>query len=131
MTNTDQIFGFFHKNFGLTPNRGQEAALKALAGFVSPENKSDCFILTGPASSGKTFLLRSLISWFNEQDISFSLAAPTGRAAQIAGKMTQTHATTLHSPLFKVNVQEDPRQIIVLILKTKTDDKQKYNTSQQ
>jgi exodeoxyribonuclease-5 len=111
MTATDQILAHFASNLGLTPNQGQADALKALAGFVAPDNTGTCFILTGPAGSGKTSLLRSLISWFVDCDIDFSLSAPTGRAAQIAGKKTQTHASTLHSLLFKVHVQDDPLQI--------------------
>ncbi|MBL7112185.1 MAG: AAA family ATPase [Bacteroidales bacterium] len=111
MTTTNQIFGHFLTSFGYTPNPGQESALKSLGGFVSPDNQSTCFILTGPAGSGKTSLLLSLISWFNKQEIDFYLAAPTGRAAQIAGKKTQTYANTLHSLLFKVHVQEEPLQI--------------------
>jgi len=111
MTAIDQTFGHFVSNLGLTPNQGQSDALKALAGFVTPGNSDTCFVLTGPAGSGKTSLLRSLICWFTDHDIDFSLAAPTGRAAQIAGKKTQTYATTLHSLLFKVHVQDDPLQI--------------------
>lgn len=111
MTTTNQIFGQFISSLGLTPNQGQTDALQALASFVAPGNNDSCFILTGPAGSGKTSLLRSLIAWFNSSDIDFSLAAPTGRAAQIAGRKTQTHAVTLHSLLFKVYVQDDPLQI--------------------
>ena len=111
MTTQNQTANFFISHFGLTPNQGQKAALEALAGFVQPENTSNCFILSGPAGSGKTSLLRSVISWLNENDLDFSLSAPTGRAAQIAGKKTQTVATTLHRLLFTIQVQDDPLQV--------------------
>jgi exodeoxyribonuclease-5 len=111
MTASNQISQFFFSHFGFTPNSGQKSALNALAGFVAPENTSTCFILTGPAGSGKTSLLRSLIEWFDKNETFYSLAAPTGRAAQIAGKRTQAHATTLHSLLFKVQVQDNPLQV--------------------
>jgi len=111
MTATNQIFDHFISHFGFTPNQGQLEVLRSLATFVDPANDNNVFVLTGPAGSGKTSLLRSLISWFNDQDISFSLAAPTGRAAQIAGKKTCAHAVTLHSMLFRPQVKDDPLQI--------------------
>ncbi len=111
MTTLNQTTGFFLSHFGLTPNAGQREALEALAQFIQPENTETCFILTGPAGSGKTSLLRSVIAWFEDRDLGFSLAAPTGRAAQIAGKKAGCGAITMHRLLYTITVNDDPLQV--------------------
>lgn len=111
MTTSNQTNVFFLSHFGLTPNNGQQTALEALSNFVQPDNPETCFILTGPAGSGKTSLLRAVIAWFEEHDLGYSLSAPTGRAAQIAGKKAGCHATTMHRMLFTISVNDDPLQV--------------------
>jgi len=114
MTATNHIYDHFVTHFGFTPNPGQVLALQSLADFVNPNNPATCFILTGPAGSGKTSLIRSLISWFDSSDLGYHLAAPTGRAAQIAGKKSNTYATTLHHLLYRVQVEEDPLRVLFI-----------------
>jgi exodeoxyribonuclease-5 len=107
----NQTTGFFLSQFGMNPNAGQRAAFESLAQFVDPQNPDTCFILTGPAGSGKTSLLRSVIAWMEDRELDFSLTAPTGRAAQIAGKKAGCSATTMHRLLFTISVNDDPLQV--------------------
>lgn len=111
MTKTNHIHEQLLSGFRLSPNPGQGEALAALAAFLTDPGQHDGFILTGAAGSGKTSVIRSLIHYFYQSGIDFSLAAPTGRAAQLAGKKANAPATTLHSLVFKVTVEDDPPMV--------------------
>ena len=53
-------------------------------------------ILTGGPGTGKTTIVRGLISIFDSLDMKVSLAAPTGRAAKRMSEATQAEAKTIH-----------------------------------
>jgi len=54
------------------------------------------YILTGGPGTGKTTIIRAIIKIFNTLGLSFSLAAPTGRAAKRMTESTQYEARTIH-----------------------------------
>ena len=60
--------------------------------FECFKNGESLFI-TGPAGSGKTFLIRTLYEWCNENNKSIQVCALTGCAAVLL----QTKAKTIHS----------------------------------
>lgn len=55
-------------------------------------------ILTGGPGTGKTTTLRAIITILEQQGLEFSLAAPTGRAAQRMSDLTGCEAKTLPPP---------------------------------
>jgi len=75
----------------------REAILQALQHKV--------LIITGGPGTGKTTLLVSLLALFRAADVSFALAAPTGRAAKRMGEMAGEEAKTIHRLL-----EYNPRQ---------------------
>jgi len=111
MTNTPQILDTLTASLEFVPNSDQVQALRCLSDFIDTSNNEQFFILTGPAGSGKTSLLKALVSYFENTDAGFYLASPTGRSAQILGKKTNSYATTLHSLLFKPEVDENSMRI--------------------
>lgn len=58
--------------------------------------QSPVFVLTGGPGVGKTTLIKILVRLFKKQNISFALAAPTGRAAKRISESTGHTAKTLH-----------------------------------
>jgi exodeoxyribonuclease V alpha subunit len=54
------------------------------------------FLLTGGPGTGKTTILQVIVSYFRENSLAVSLAAPTGRAAQRMGSVAGLTAKTLH-----------------------------------
>ncbi len=72
----------------LLEDKQQKAILQALQHKVS--------IITGGPGTGKTTLLSHLLTLFRYGDVSFVLAAPTGRAAKRMGEMAGVEAKTIH-----------------------------------
>lgn len=58
--------------------------------------KSNVFIVTGGPGCGKTFLLNSVLKIMRRHRVSFSLAAPTGKAAARMTESTGEPAQTVH-----------------------------------
>ncbi|MBN2527801.1 MAG: ATP-dependent RecD-like DNA helicase [Deltaproteobacteria bacterium] len=67
----------------------QKMAFGALA-------KASVMVLTGGPGTGKTTLLKGLITWLLAEKCSIALAAPTGRAAKRMSESTGRTASTLH-----------------------------------
>jgi len=56
-------------------------------------------ILTGAPGTGKTFTLKAVLNWADENHIRTSLAAPTGKSAKQITVATNREATTIHRML--------------------------------
>ncbi len=89
------IFNHFtHLNL----SRSQEEAITKLEAFLSgPEQ---VYMLKGYAGSGKTTILKGLVSYLNEIEKDFSLMAPTGRAAKVIREKTEQEAFTIHKSIY-------------------------------
>jgi len=85
---------------------------EALTGIVSWV-KSDSYpiaILSGKAGSGKTTLIKHIVSELKKEKKSFSLFAPTGRASRIIEKIVGVEAETIHKGIYthdKTTIDED------------------------
>ena len=91
------ILEFLHFH---TPTVEQKTTLFALEAFVNSDNKDDFFILSGAAGTGKSSLTSALAGFLSSQKISYRIVAPTGRAARILGRITQTVSSTIHSLIY-------------------------------
>ncbi len=97
MTNAITIFDHLH--FG-TPTTEQRNAMEGMADFSKKENTDDFMILCGAAGTGKTSIVSAFINYLNSLDISYQIAAPTGRAARIIGRKSKTLSSTVHSMIY-------------------------------
>ncbi|MBC8191609.1 MAG: AAA family ATPase [FCB group bacterium] len=78
------------KTKGMT--RGQSQA------FLGALSNSQ-YLVSGPAGSGKTYLLKKLVDEFEIQDLSIILCAPTGKAARRMEEVCEISASTIHKLL--------------------------------
>lgn len=88
---------------GLTYAKRQKKAISAvLDGGV--------MILTGGPGTGKTTIIRALLSIFDRMGLQVALAAPTGRAAKRMSEATGRQASTIHRLLeMEYSEGEEPR----------------------
>ncbi len=99
------IFNHF-KHLNLS--QGQDTALIKLELFLnSPEQ---VFMLKGYAGTGKTTLLKGLIDYLESTSITYSVMAPTGRAAKVLRDKTGK-GVTIHKSIYNfqklVSIQKD------------------------
>lgn len=80
---------FVENKFNITLSNSQSLALQ---GIMS----NNLSIITGGPGTGKTTLVRSILNCLNEISASFSLAAPTGKAAKRLAQSTDNFARTIH-----------------------------------
>ncbi|MGK7395845.1 MAG: ATP-dependent DNA helicase, partial [Candidatus Cyclobacteriaceae bacterium M3_2C_046] len=92
-----KIFDFLHFNH---PTQEQENVLKAMESFIKKENMDDFLILCGAAGTGKTSITSALIGYLNFYKHKYKIAAPTGRAARILGRKSNTSSSTIHSMIY-------------------------------
>lgn len=81
-------------------NGDQKAALDRLMAFLRDKD-ARVFILKGYAGTGKTTLVRKLISFMEARNIRYGLLASTGRAAKVLGDVAGRQAQTVHSQIYR------------------------------
>lgn len=89
------------------PTSQQRNALLAMSDFVKETNKDDFYILCGAAGTGKTSITTALIGHLNAKALNYRIAAPTGRAARILGRKSNTSSATIHSLIY--NAKSNPK----------------------
>ncbi|HHV55061.1 MAG TPA: AAA family ATPase [Firmicutes bacterium] len=83
---------------------------------LSPEQREavekglqeSCVVITGGPGTGKTTLIRCLVSLWHEAEERFALAAPTGRAARRLAEATGWPARTIHRLLEFGRIDTEP-----------------------
>ena len=79
----------------------QREVLDAVVSFVAGPER--VFILKGYAGTGKTFLIERIARFVTSVGRSYTLAAPTGRAARVLEDRTGLGAGTIHRMLYSMN----------------------------
>ena len=87
--NIDEIINKVEKMLGIEYAQNQKKALEKVA------NNKVCIITGGPGT-GKTTLVKGIISMFEMQAQTVSLCAPTGRAAKRLTELSGKEAKTIH-----------------------------------
>lgn len=113
----------------------QNEVVNGIMAWVNDDRKPIA-ILIGSAGTGKTTLLRTVVEKLSEAKKTYSLLAPTGRAARILGKKTGKPSKTIHSEIYElgdIKADEDsgaiqsqfdsPGFVIPFKLKDTTDSK--------
>lgn len=82
----------------ITLNEEQASILSKINDWISSDNS--IAILSGRAGTGKTTLLKFVVRLLEKRRKTFSLLAPTGRAARILSKKTGLDAHTIHKEIY-------------------------------
>jgi exodeoxyribonuclease-5 len=105
-----------------SPTTEQTNVLSALSAFVDENNSDDFLILCGAAGTGKTSITSALIGYLNACAINYSIAAPTGRAARILGRKTNSVSATIHSKIYSVEPDKETGAVKFLLKKNSCPD---------
>ncbi len=91
-TNADEFIARYQQSRGIELSQAQAEAIHKLV-----ENK--VLVLTGLPGTGKTTVIRTMVSFFKEAGLSMLLLAPTGIAAKRLAHVTGHPASTIHRAL--------------------------------
>ena len=80
-----------------------EQQSKALENFCN----SNISLLTGYAGSGKTTSIQGLIQLMEDNDMSYTLLTPTGKASKVLSEATHRSAQTIHRACFSGEIATD------------------------
>lgn len=97
MKNAITIFDHLHFS---APTTEQKNALSGMTEFSKESNSDDFMILCGAAGTGKTSIVSAYIGYLTQLEISYQIAAPTGRAARIIGRKSKAVSNTIHSLIY-------------------------------
>ncbi|MDG5800123.1 AAA family ATPase [Marinilabiliaceae bacterium ANBcel2] len=96
----DYFLSRLHFHFPHEPTVSQSVAIDKMSSFVALKQPNYTFLLKGYAGTGKTLLIKSLVTTLRESDFNAVLLAPTGRAAKVLSKAVDIPAYTIHKYIY-------------------------------
>jgi exodeoxyribonuclease-5 len=118
MKTENSILDFLHFS---KPTKDQTDVLIGIQSFLKTGSDQDFFILRGAAGTGKTSIISAVVGFLNFNSKPFKIAAPTGRAARIVGKKTNSTASTIHSMIY-IPESNGKTGVVTFKLKSKIDE---------
>lgn len=92
--------------FPFEPTEDQDTLLKKLATYLSVKRlHPEVLIIKGYAGTGKTTVLKAVVSTHKKHGRRIMLMAPTGRAAKVMSGASGKNAYTIHRSLYRPRVQ--------------------------
>lgn len=109
-----QIRRLITNQFPYHPTPGQNALIQELSSFISDENELSLYLLKGFAGTGKTTIVSALVDVLPSIKKSFTLLAPTGRAAKVLSSYSGKHAHTIHRYIYWATTDNSGKYRLVL-----------------
>ena len=110
------------KNFPFSPTADQQLLIGKVAEYFCDATSRKCFVLKGYAGTGKTSFIRSLVKTLPQIGLSYSLLAPTGRAAKVISEYTSVQAYTIHKAIYEI-IPSKGGSLSVKLADNKTENK--------
>ena len=98
--NAGSFYQILKQDFPHSPTSRQEDLLQELSQFVFNTDNNRIFLLRGYAGTGKTTIVGTLVKNLWKARLSFSLMAPTGRAAKVISNYSGKEAFTIHRKIY-------------------------------
>ncbi|WP_432410573.1 ATP-dependent DNA helicase [Rasiella sp. SM2506] len=98
---SSRFYSLLKHDFAHIPTAKQEVTLQLLSKFVLNKSNDEVFLLKGYAGTGKTTLVGTLVKNIGKAQMSFSLLAPTGRAAKVISNYAGRQALTIHKKIYQ------------------------------
>ena len=88
-------------HLGLAPTEGQAKGLYILSRMLDSQMERCAFLLKGYAGTGKTSMMKALVGHLKSKGERFRCLAPTGRAAKVLSRYTDSPAFTIHKQIYR------------------------------
>ncbi len=88
------------KNLGVIPTQGQLLLFGHLTDYFASDDYRCIYIISGYAGTGKTSIVRTLVSTLSTTRLKTVLLAPTGRAAKVLANYSGKTAFTIHKKIY-------------------------------
>lgn len=102
-----ELFERLTQSFGFEPTEGQTVVLYHLAAFLLSRKENPAYILRGYAGTGKTTLVKTLVTTLPTIGMRLVLMAPTGRAAKVLSSYSGQNASTIHRRIYQTKSLPD------------------------
>lgn len=99
------------QNLKIQLTENQTKAVNNVTAFVNSPN--NVFILTGAAGTGKTTVVKNIISSLKELDFEITLLAPTNRAVKVLSNKTEILANTVHSEIYLIDEVKNKDGVVI------------------
>lgn len=97
-----ELTRLLHENFAYEPTTGQSEFLKLAAEFLLDRAERNILVMKGYAGTGKTTIVKSIVSVLEKYEHGYVLLAPTGRSAKVLSKYSSRPAFTIHKKIYKL-----------------------------
>jgi len=109
-----KLIKHFKTQFPYDPTPGQDQLIHDLSSFILDINQLSLYVLKGYAGTGKTTIVSALVNILPSLKKSFTLLAPTGRAAKVLSNYSGQGAHTIHRFIYWATTNNDGRFKLVL-----------------
>ncbi len=96
-----QLYNHILSSLPFTPSDEQHECIKRLCDFSIIPIDHKVFLLTGYAGTGKTTVISAYINALKRLNHNIVLMAPTGRAAKVLSRYSDTPATSIHKAIYR------------------------------
>lgn len=110
-----ELTRLLHESFTYTPTPGQSEFLKLTAEFILDRDERNVLVMKGYAGTGKTSIVRAIVSVLEKFEHGYVLLAPTGRSAKVLSKYSSKTAFTIHKKIYKLRTGADGLMHLVLM----------------
>ena len=101
-------------NLPFVPTDDQTKVSQHLGAFTVSKKVNPIYVLKGYAGTGKTSMVSAYVHTLKQSNISFTLLAPTGRAAKVLAQYTGYQAHTIHRSIYQFHTNKDGLTNIIL-----------------
>ena len=97
----DHIISLLNKNLEYTPTESQVRLIDQLGAYFVSQDDMEVLLVKGYAGTGKTSMVKSIVTTLDEFRLRYVLLAPTGRAAKVLSSYSDRPAYTIHKKIYR------------------------------
>ncbi len=97
----DHIISILRKNLDYAPTKSQVRLIDQLGAYLVSQDDMEIMLVKGYAGTGKTSMVKSIVTTLDAFRLRYVLLAPTGRAAKVLSLYADRPAFTIHKKIYR------------------------------